>query len=184
VPARKGCIPEAPDGGHSIHAGTLLDGAVVALPEDPPELGREDDVVLDGLPEAPPEPPPVDGAPPADPVAEPPVVVLGVARVAAVGVTEVVGETANADVPVPSVTMPLGVTLPGVAAVCANAGKATAIQISVAKRTVPIMGATQPVSCPAGQPPRASTFGGVVSWKPKRRPRSRWSTKAQVTAAL
>ena len=79
VPARKGCIPEAPDGGHSTHAGALLDGAVVALPEDPPEAAREDDVVLDGLPEAPPEAPLVDGVPPANPVAEPPVVVLGVA---------------------------------------------------------------------------------------------------------
>jgi hypothetical protein len=79
VPARKGCIPEAPDGWHNTHAGALLDGAVVALPEDPPETAREDDVVLDGVPEAPPEPPPVDGAPPADPVAEPPEVVLAIA---------------------------------------------------------------------------------------------------------
>ena len=79
MPARKGCIPEAPDGGHSIHAGTLLEGAVAALPEDPPALAPEDDVVLDRLPEVLPEAPPVDEAPPADPVAEPPVVVLGVA---------------------------------------------------------------------------------------------------------
>jgi hypothetical protein len=50
--------------------------------------------------------------------------------VAAVGVTEVVGDAADTDVPVPSVTMPLLVTLPGVAAVWANAGKATAIEIS------------------------------------------------------
>ena len=71
----KGCIPEAPGGGHSTHAGTLLDGTVVALPADPPEITREDDVVLDRLPEAPLEAPPVDGAPPADPAAEPPVVV-------------------------------------------------------------------------------------------------------------
>jgi hypothetical protein len=74
----KGCIPEAPGGGHSTHAGTVLDGAVVALPEDPPEAAREDDVVVDWLPEAPLEAPPVNGAPPADPAAEPPVVVLGV----------------------------------------------------------------------------------------------------------
>jgi hypothetical protein len=89
VPARKGCIPEAPEGGQTTHAGTLLEGAVAALPEDPPEAAREDDVdpvmpdVPDRLPEAPPEAPPgaplVDDAPPADPVAEPPVVVLGVA---------------------------------------------------------------------------------------------------------
>lgn len=78
----KGCIPEAPDGGHSTHAGMPLDGAVTALPEDPPEAAREDAVVpgvLDRPPEAPPEVPLVDEAPPADPVPEPPVVVLGVA---------------------------------------------------------------------------------------------------------
>jgi hypothetical protein len=79
----KGCIPEAPGGGHSTHVGTLLDGAVVALPEDPPEAAREDDVVLDWLPEAPLVAPlearPVDGAPAADPAAEPPAVVLAVA---------------------------------------------------------------------------------------------------------
>ena len=79
----KGCIPEAPDGGHSTHAGALLNGAVVALPDDPPEAAREDDVVVDWLPVAPLVPPlgapPVDGAPPADPAAEPPVVVLAVA---------------------------------------------------------------------------------------------------------
>lgn len=74
MPARKACIPEAPDGGHSTHAGVLLEGAVAALPGDPPEAAREDDVVLDRLPEAPLEAPPEDGAPPADPVAGPPVV--------------------------------------------------------------------------------------------------------------
>jgi hypothetical protein len=85
VPARKGCIPAAPEGSHSTHAGTLLEGVVVALPEDPPEFAREDDVapvlpgVLDRPPEAPPEVPLVAEAPPADPVPEPPVVVLGVA---------------------------------------------------------------------------------------------------------
>jgi hypothetical protein len=86
VPARKGCIPDAPEGGHSTHAGALLEGAVVALPEDPPEAAREDDGdplmpgVLDRLPEAPPpEAPLVDGAPPAEPVVEPPVVVVAVA---------------------------------------------------------------------------------------------------------
>ena len=93
VPVRKGCIPAAPEGSHSTHAGALLEGAVTALPEDPLEAARVDDVVavlpgaLDRPPEAPPEVPPdappeaplVDEAPPADPVAEPPVVVLGVA---------------------------------------------------------------------------------------------------------
>jgi hypothetical protein len=127
----KGCIPEAPEGGHSTHAGMPLDGAVTALPEDPPEAARED-AVVPGVLDRPPEAPPADGAPPADPVAEPPVVVLGVAGVAAVGVTEVVGDTADAEVPVPSVTMPLLVTLPGVAAVCANAGKAAVSEASTA----------------------------------------------------
>lgn len=80
VPARKGCIPEAPEGAHNTHAGTLLEGAVVALPEDPPEVERADEVdpvlpgVLDRLTPA----PPVELAPPVDPVAEPPVVVLAV----------------------------------------------------------------------------------------------------------
>jgi hypothetical protein len=132
VPARKGCIPEAPDGGHSTHPGTPLEGAVVALPEDPPAVAREDDVVLERLPEALPETALADGAPPADPVAEPPVVVLGVAWVAVAGLAEIVGDTADAEVPVPSVTMPLRATLPDVAAVCANDGKAPAIQIRTA----------------------------------------------------
>jgi hypothetical protein len=52
--------------------------------------------------------------------------------VAAVGVTEVVGETVNAEVPVPRVTIPLLVTLPGAAAVCANAGNAAASETSTA----------------------------------------------------
>ena len=144
VPARKGCIPEAPDGEHSTHAGTLLEGAVTALPEEPPEEALDVDVdpVLlgapDRLPEPPPEVPPevppelplVDGAPPAEPADDPPVVVLAVA--AAAGVMDVVGDTADPEVPVPSVTMPLLVTLPGVAAVCANAGTAAAMETSTA----------------------------------------------------
>ena len=85
VPARKGCIPEAPTGGQSAHAGTLLDGAVTALPEDPPEPAREDAAepvvpdVPDRLPVAPPEAPIADEALPAEPVVEPPVVVLAFA---------------------------------------------------------------------------------------------------------
>jgi hypothetical protein len=50
--------------------------------------------------------------------------------VAAAGLALVVGDTADPDVPVPSVTMPLGVTAPGVSEVCANAGKAAAIETS------------------------------------------------------
>ena len=88
--------------------------------------------MLDRVPEAPPEPPPVDGAPPADPAAEPPAAVPGVAWVAVAGLAEIVGDTADAEVPVPSFTIPLLVTLPGVAAVCANAGKAAASETSTA----------------------------------------------------
>ena len=58
-------------------------------------------------------------------------------------VAEVVGASADTDVPVPRVTMPLGVTLPGVAAVCANAGKVSAIEISTVQRAAPVIGATQ-----------------------------------------
>jgi hypothetical protein len=32
-----GCIPDAPDGGHTSQAGTLIEGTVVALPEDAEE---------------------------------------------------------------------------------------------------------------------------------------------------
>jgi hypothetical protein len=105
-------------------------GELDRLPEPPPEL--------------PPEVPPVDGAPPAEPVDDPPVVVLAVA--AAAGVTEVVEDTADPEVPVPSVTMPLLMTLPGVAGVCANAGNAAAMETSTAQRTAPITAATQPAS--------------------------------------
>jgi hypothetical protein len=127
----KGCIPEAPDGGHSTHAGMPLDGVVTALPEDPPEAARED-AAVPGVLDRPPEAPPVDGAPPTDPVAEPPVVVLGVAWVAVAGFAEIVEGPDNAELPVPSVTMPLRVTPPGVAAVCANAGQAATIETSTA----------------------------------------------------
>jgi hypothetical protein len=80
VPERKAWIPEAPDGGHSTHAGALLEGPVVALPEDPPEAARDEVApVLLRLLDWPPAVPPVEPPLPADPVAEPPVVVLGVA---------------------------------------------------------------------------------------------------------
>ena len=74
----------------------------------------------------------MDAAPPADPVAEPPVVVLRIDWGAVAVLAEIVGDTADAEVPAPSVTMPLGVTPPGVAEVCANAGKATVIKTSTA----------------------------------------------------
>lgn len=50
----------------------------------------------------------------------------------AVGLTLVVADAADPGIPVPSVTMPLLVTRPGVAAVCATAGKAAAIETSAA----------------------------------------------------
>jgi hypothetical protein len=56
VPDVKGCIPEAPEGGHRTHAGTLLAGAGVAFVEAPPELPR-----ADGFDRA---PSPLDGPPP------------------------------------------------------------------------------------------------------------------------
>ena len=43
MPLRNGCIPEAPEGGHSTHAGTLTEGAAVAPPADPPEMAPDDD---------------------------------------------------------------------------------------------------------------------------------------------
>jgi hypothetical protein len=49
-----------------------------------------------------------------------------------VGLTFVVAGNVEAEVPVPGVTMPLLVTPPGVAAVCASAGKAAAIETSTA----------------------------------------------------
>lgn len=48
------------------------------------------------------------------------------------GLTFVVAGTVDAEVPGASVTMPLLVTPPGVAAVCASAGKAAAIKTSTA----------------------------------------------------
>ena len=51
---------------------------------------------------------------------------------AALGLTLAVGDTADADVPGPSVTMPLRVVPPGVAAVCANAGKTAANETNTA----------------------------------------------------
>ena len=98
----------------------------------------------------------------------------------AVGLTFVVGDTAGAEVPVPSVTMPLRVTSPGVAAFWANAGKAAAIEISAAQRTAPTMGVTQPVSCPARQPLRGSTFGGGEIAAGSSQPKTNEETAAQM----
>jgi len=85
------------------------------------------------------EAPLLDGTPPPDPLPEPPVVVLGIAWavvvlgiawVAVTGFAKVVETPADTEPPVPSVTMPLRMTPPGVAAVCANAGQAAATAIS------------------------------------------------------
>ena len=47
VPAKNGCSPNAPEGGHSTQAGTPLDVAPVALPEPPePARAEEADPVL------------------------------------------------------------------------------------------------------------------------------------------
>ena len=155
VPVKNGCSPDAPEGGHSAHAGALLDGAVAAVAEDPRETAAEDGVApaLPSVLEFPPE----DATPPADPLPEPPVVVVpavdgvdaaGFARIGedAAGLARIgedaegfarIGEDAAA-LPVPSATTPLLVTPPGVAVVCATAGKATVIKTNNAH---PIRGA-------------------------------------------
>jgi len=145
VPVKNGCSPDAPEGGHSAHAGALLDGAVAAVAEDPRETAAEDGVApaLPSVLEFPPE----EATPPADPLPEPPVVVVpavdgvdaaGFARIGedAAGFARI-GEDAAA-LPVPSATTPLLVTPPGVAVVCATAGKATIIKTNNAH---PIRGA-------------------------------------------
>jgi hypothetical protein len=167
VPVTNGSIPGAPDGGHSSHAGTLLEGAPVAAPDDPPE---EDDVdpllpeALDPVPAAPPpDPEPVAEPPDVNPVAgvlvaaavevaEVPfvVVVRGVVVVRADGVVRV-----NGVVPV-RLTTPLRVTVPGATAVCAEAGRATAIESSTAQRTNRSIGAKR-----TRISPRPSTAGSV-----------------------
>jgi hypothetical protein len=124
VPVTNGSIPEAPGGGHSSHAGTLLEGAAVALPDDPPEEDEVDPLLRDELDPAPPVPPPVGEAPD---------VAAAAAEVARVPFGVVV--VAELAVPVPRLTTPLGVTLPGAAAVCAEAGRATAIESSTAQPT-------------------------------------------------
>ena len=127
VPVTNGSIPGAPDGGHSSHAGTLLEGAAVAVPDDPPEEDDVDPLLPEAL-----DPVPAAGPPDPEPVAEPPDVdpVAGVLVAAGVEVAEVpfvVVVRIDVVVPVPRLTTPLCVTVPGVAAVCAEAGRATAI---------------------------------------------------------
>jgi hypothetical protein len=81
VPAKNGCCPNAPDGGHSTQAGARLDITPVALPEppepvrpdelDPPLLGE---VAPTALPE---KEDPAGPAPELDPLPEPATVVAG-----------------------------------------------------------------------------------------------------------
>lgn len=142
VPVRNGCIPDAPDGEHVTQAGTLIVGVAGALPEDPPEDPPElpcDEEVDRALPVAlgwlvtawvgdvvvPVEAAPVPAAPedtvPMDTVPEPPVVaagdVAGVDGAAAAAGLAVVVDAVGFCVPMPTLTTPLTVTVPGVTAV-------------------------------------------------------------------
>ena len=77
VPAKKGCSPNAPEGGHSTQAGTPLDVAPVALPEPPePARAEEADPVLPVTIERAPTGP-VELAPEPKPPPEPAVVATG-----------------------------------------------------------------------------------------------------------
>ena len=77
VPARKGSIPEAPEGEHSSQFGTLLDATPVALPDDPAGLAEEAARdALDGvLALPPPDAAPVGVVPGVDPATVVPVAV-------------------------------------------------------------------------------------------------------------
>jgi hypothetical protein len=79
----------------------------------------------------------------------PPVVVVPVVDAAdPAGLAEVVGNTVDADEPLPRVTMPLGVTPLGVAAVCATAGKAAATATNNAQQNRPVMPFKLPLQGP------------------------------------
>jgi hypothetical protein len=129
VPVKKGCIPDAPDGEHRTQAGTLPAGATTAVPDGAPVVACGDDAdravpAVDGVVTVdvvvwveviPVAAPPVDTL-----VPEAPVVGAGDAAVVdCVGAAGLVaaGETKAPGVPVPRVTTPFGVTLPGGAAV-------------------------------------------------------------------
>jgi hypothetical protein len=85
VPVKNGCIPEAPEGGHSSQPGTLLEVTAAPVPDDPPDVAGDDDVdrappdALDRVPVAPPaDAEPVVEVPVVDPVAAALVVAAGV----------------------------------------------------------------------------------------------------------
>jgi hypothetical protein len=137
VPVRNGGMPDAPDGEHSTQAGTLIEGAAGAagaagaLPEDPPaevgdgEVERAVLVALGSAVEAlavdvvgPVDTGPVDTGP-VD-TAPAPIVATGDAAdvdgTAAAGLA-VVLDAVGLGVPMPRLTTPLTVTVPGVALV-------------------------------------------------------------------
>jgi hypothetical protein len=142
----------------------LLDGPVAAVADDAAEVEADDDldpvgpIGLDrvaGVPPAAPEL--VAEVPDVDPVTGMPVVVT--AEVA--GFPYVVVVSVDVFVPVPRLTTPLRVTLPGVAAVCASAGTATAIENSIAKRTDrPMIRKRNKISVPSSTAP--ALLGSVV----------------------
>ena len=134
-----GSIPGAPVGGHSSHVGTLLEGALAADPDDPPdEVDPLLPDALDPVPAAaPPDPEPVAKGLDVDPVAGGPV---GAAAEVA-GFPFVVVVRVDGVVPAPRLTTPFCVTLPGTAAVCAEAGRATVTESSTTQRTNRFMGA-------------------------------------------
>jgi hypothetical protein len=121
----KGASPGAPEGGHSSHAGTLLDVVPVALPDDPPEFAEDEDgarELLGALDRVPAVPPPDAGlgaaAPEVDPVAAaPPVVAVVVDCAAVTGFAVLPGVVVGVVVAVPRVTTPPDVTLDGFTAV-------------------------------------------------------------------
>jgi hypothetical protein len=128
VPLKNGAPPEAPADGHSTQAGTLVEGAVVALPDDPPELAApaavRDEVLTAAAPDADPAAEVFEGGPEVVlPVAAEPVccgVVAIVPVVAEVLVFAPVAAVAVGFAPVviaaaavallPSLTIPLFVT--------------------------------------------------------------------------
>jgi hypothetical protein len=124
VPVTNGSIPDAPDGGHITQAGTLVEGAAAALPDNPPELVEEgaltalgDALVVRALDA---------DVVTAEPDAAPAVVVLAAAgdpagAVVASATLALLVVTVEAVALLPSVTTPPFVTLFCVAVVCARA---------------------------------------------------------------
>lgn len=67
MPLKNGALPEAPADGHSTQGGTLVEGAVVALPDDPLELAARaavrDEVLTAAAPDADPAAEVFEGGP-------------------------------------------------------------------------------------------------------------------------